>query len=70
MLAQLIRSSDAAEDGTLSTAEGELVLLCLKPLLLELAEHRRQSAAAMELMSDALPPNANLANVVLLRGDA
>jgi hypothetical protein len=65
LLPHLIDCADAAEAGHLTTEGAELMLLCYKPLLLELQSYRERSAMACEIMADALP-----ANVVLLRGDA
>ena len=65
LLPHLISCADEAEAGNLSAEGAELMLLCYKPLLLELAAYRERSALACEIMADALP-----ANVILLRGDA
>jgi hypothetical protein len=62
VLAHMIDSADAATAGHLSHADAELMLLCFKPLLLELQDYRARAAASCEIMADALP-----ANVVLLR---
>lgn len=75
LLAHLIACADEAEAGELSPAGAELMLLCYKPLLLELSAYRERTALACEIMPDALmanalPPHCLTANVIFLRGDA
>lgn len=64
LLPKLRQVADTAVAGELTSEGAELILLCFGPLIDELAEHRRQSAMACEIMADALP-----GNVVQLRGD-
>lgn len=58
------RAAHDLRTGTVSEAEGHLLVLCMGPLLDELAGYRARAAEACEL-SPALPDN-----VVQLRGDA